>query len=314
MMLPYLHIMYRLLSFYGNFPSCYHLLTAIYRTNAMRSYNIGLSRHLVSVLSFAFITVNLLMWLPVLLLAAVIRILVPFHRIAQITSRLVDNVYRLAVKLDAWWLQTVLGIRFVIDDQNGVLQQLAKTDNPLIISNHRSWFDIFVLQALISGHGPILKFLIKAELLWVPVLGWVCIVLNFPTLKRKGDKTSRERDLKVAQSASLQINTTPGALLIFPEGTRFSERKREQGNSPYNFLLKPKPGGFKAIHNSLPKSTTIIDFSIRYHVGDDNCWRCMSGLVEEIHIKVTATQSDDIDEGLEWLEKQWLQKELWLNR
>lgn len=208
----------------------------------------------------------------------------------------------------------MLGIRFVIDDQNGVLQQLAKTDNPLIISNHRSWFDIFVLQTLISGHGPILKFLIKAELLWVPVLGWVCIVLNFPTLKRKGDKTSRERDLKVAQSASLQINTTPGALLIFPEGTRFSERKREQGNSPYNFLLKPKPGGFKAIHNSLPKSTTIIDFSIRYHLGDDNCWRCMSGLVEEIHIRVSATQSDDIDEGLEWLEKQWLQKELWLNR
>ena len=280
----------------------------------MKPYNIGLSRHLASILSFVFITVNLLVWLPVLLLAAVVRILAPFHLIAQLTSRLVDNVYRLAVKLDAWWLQTVLGIRFVIDDQNGVLQQLTKTDNPLIISNHRSWFDIFVLQTLISGHGPILKFLIKAELLWVPVLGWVCIVLNFPTLKRKGDKTSRERDLKVAQSASLQINTTPGALLIFPEGTRFSERKREQGNSPYNFLLKPKPGGFKAIHNSLPKSTTIIDFSIKYHVGDDNCWRCMSGLVEEIHIRVSATQSDDIDEGLEWLEKQWLQKELWLNR
>lgn len=267
-----------------------------------------------SILSFAFITANLLFWLPVLLVAAAARVIFPFEKIIWLTSQLVDQVYRIAVKIDAWWLRKILAIKFVVEDEGKILQKLATADTPLIISNHRSWFDIFILQTLVSSHGPILKFLIKAELIWVPVLGWVCMVLNFPRLRRKGNVTSRQRDLAVAQSASLQINTTPGALLIFPEGTRFSEMKREYSQSPYRSLLKPKPGGFRTIHNALPESTMIIDFAIRYRTGDGNCWRCMSGLLDEVHIKVSSTMSSDIDDSLEWLDKQWLQKDLWLNQ
>jgi 1-acyl-sn-glycerol-3-phosphate acyltransferase len=280
----------------------------------MSTHEITIPRHLISILSFTFITVNLLFWLPVLLIVAVTRLLLPYHQIIKLTSTLVDQVYRIAVNIDAWWMRKVLGIRFVIEDETNVLGTLEKTDSPLIISNHRSWFDVFILQTLVSSRGPILKFLIKAELLWVPVLGWVCIALNFPSLKRKGDITSRQKDLQVAQSASLQLNATPGALLIFPEGTRFSEKKRDYRNSPYNSLLTPKPGGFKIIHQSLPESTMIIDFSIRYHRGDDNCWRCMSGLLNEVHIKVSSVTSDDVRNSLEWLDNRWLQKDHWLNQ
>lgn len=280
----------------------------------MTTSSITLPRHLTSILSFAFITVNLLFWLPVLLVAAAARMIFPFHRIISLTSKLVDQVYRIAVNIDAWWLRKVLSIRFVVEDEDNILQKLTRTDSPLIISNHRSWFDVFVLQTLISSHGPILKFLIKAELIWVPVLGWICMVLNFPRLRRKGDLTSRQSDLQVAQSASLQLNTSPGALLIFPEGTRFSAMKRERSNSPYKSLLKSKPGGFKAIHSVLPESTMIIDFTIRYRAGDDNCWRCMSGLLDEVHIKVSSTTSSNIENSVEWLDKQWLRKDLWLNQ
>lgn len=269
--------------------------------------------HLSSIVSFTFITFNLLIWLPVLALAAIVRVLLPFSVIRRFTFVLVDRVYRTAARVDGWWFVKVLKLNFVIDDENEVLSKLKSSDNPLVICNHQSWFDVFLLQTIISTHGPILKFLIKAELLWVPVLGWVCIVLNFPRLKRKGDRTSRQRDLQVAQSASLDLNLTPGALLLFPEGTRFSEEKHVLQNSQYRSLLQPKPGGFSVIRDSLTSPTMIIDVSIRYQPNDRDCWRCMSGLVDEIYIKVSATSSADVSDSIEWLEKCWVSKDAWLD-
>jgi 1-acyl-sn-glycerol-3-phosphate acyltransferase len=255
----------------------------------------------------------LLIWLPILALAAILRALLPFFVVKRFTFGLVDSVYRIAVRIDGWWFIKVLKLKFVIDDENEVLSKLKSSDNPLIICNHQSWFDVFLLQTIISTHGPILKFLIKAELLWVPVLGWVCIVLNFPRLKRKGDRTSRQRDLQVAQSASSGLSLTPGALLLFPEGTRFSKEKHALQNSQYQSLLQPKPGGFSVIRDSLTSPTMIIDVSIRYQSNDRDCWRCMSGQVDDIYVKVSATSSADVSDSIEWLDKCWVTKDAWLD-
>ena len=119
-------------------------------------------------------------------------------------------------------------VRFEIEDEDLVLETLRPHESPMIIANHRSWFDIFALQTLICRRGPMLKFLIKTELLWVPVLGWVCVALNFPRLQRKGDRRTRTRDLGIVQKASLQLGASPGALLLFPEGTR-SLWKQQKG-------------------------------------------------------------------------------------
>lgn len=268
-------------------------------------------RHLVSVVSWTFITINLLIWLPFLLCAAVIRFVFPVNAIKALTDDLVDKVYRIATRIDGWWIEKVLRVRFEIEDEDLVLETLRPHESPMIIANHRSWFDIFALQTLICRQGPMLKFLIKTELLWVPVLGWVCVALNFPRLQRKGDLRTRTRDLGIVQKASLQLGASPGALLLFPEGTRYTEEKRLQNGSPYKSLLRPKPGGFSTIFQSLPDSTTIIDFSIGYEPGDDNCWRCMSGLVNIVRVKVSRAAVGGID-GLEWLEDTWRRKDVWL--
>ena len=268
-------------------------------------------RHGTSVLSFTFITLNLLFWLPFLLLSALLRFVFPLSAVISLTDVLVDKVYRIAAGIHGWWIETVLGVRFQIEDKDHVLDNLRANESPLIIANHRSWFDIFTLQTLICRNGPMLKFLIKTELLWVPVLGWVCIALNFPRLQRKGDREARSRDLEIVQHASLQLGSSPGALLLFPEGTRFTDAKRSASNSPYQSLLRPKPGGFGMIFSSVPDTTTIIDFSLGYQSGDDNCWRCMSGLVDVVHVKVTRAAKSSID-GLEWLEECWRQKDTWL--
>jgi 1-acyl-sn-glycerol-3-phosphate acyltransferase len=273
--------------------------------------------HVLSFFSFLFITVNLLFWLPFLILSALIRFLLPFKIVEKTTFKIVQLIYRFAAVFDGWWFLHVLRIRFDIEDEGQVLANLSMNDSPLIICNHQSWFDTFLLQTLISRSGPMLKFLIKRELLWVPVLGWVCLALDFPRLNRKGDTDSRTRDREVAEQASLKLGNEAGALLLFPEGTRSSATKRQVRQSPHQNLLQPKRGGFniilQATANNPGKDTRLLDISIRYEPGDANCWRCMSGVVDLIHVKVTSTPTGQISDGAHWLEDCWREKDKWLS-
>lgn len=275
---------------------------------------LSLFSHVMSFVSFAFVTVNLLLWLPVLLLVALVRVVAPIRVVEKAAHCVVQFVYRAAVNLDAWWFSSVLGIKFEIEDPMDVLGRLSRSQSPAIICNHQSWFDIFLLQTLISGRGPMLKFVIKAELLWIPVLGWICLALNFPRLTRRVDAESRSKDRSRVQSASLTLGKEPGGLLIFPEGTRFNETKRVTRSSPHRHLLRPKSGGLSVIQQSMPAGTSILDISIRYNSGDANCWRCMSGLVNKIQVKVESFQLEDVDDASAWLNHRWSVKDAWLGR
>ena len=270
-------------------------------------------RHIVSLSSFLLVTLNLLIWMPLLLLALVLRLILPAGRSGR-ADDLVNLAYKTAVRIDAWWLTQVLRIRFVIEDEEGLLQSLDVDDSPLLVCNHRSWFDIFLLQSIISRRGPILKFLIKSELLWVPVLGWICLALNFPTLQRVGDRRSRAADIERVRTASAQLGTTPGGLLIFPEGTRYTEAKHALQHSPYKNLLRPKTGGFSAMLCSTSPETTILDVTIRYGSDTDTCWRCMSGAVDEVRVRLKSLRSGEISDAAEWLDNCWRDKESWLAR
>lgn len=259
-----------------------------------------------------FVAANLLLWLPLLLLAASMRIVLPLSIVKKATYQMVGVVYRLAVKIDAFWISRVLGVKLEVADNLQILGSLSPADSLVVICNHQSWFDIFLLQTLISRSGPILKFVIKTELLWVPVLGSVCLTLNFPRLSRKSDARSRAKDLRNVELASLRLEEELGGLLIFPEGTRFSEEKRRLGHSPHQLLLAPRPGGLTVIQQSMPAATGILDISIRYDLGDANCWRCMSGVVDAVQVKVESFQMREVNNVPDWLNQRWSVKDAWL--
>ena len=116
----------------------------------------------------------------------------------------------------------------------------------------------------------------------------------------------------VAETAGTQLGETPGALLLFPEGTRFSEPKRTATDSPYQYLLKPRIGGYETIQRAMPDDALVWDVAIRYAPGDDDCWRCMSGAVSEIHVKLTETTIASMNDPVEWLAEAWSEKDAWL--
>ncbi|MCB0415112.1 MAG: 1-acyl-sn-glycerol-3-phosphate acyltransferase, partial [Bdellovibrionales bacterium] len=79
-------------------------------------------------------------------------------------------------------IDTLTKTRFEIIQEKEL--NFSKTKSYLIISNHRSWVDILVLQRIFNKQVPFLRFFIKQELKWIPFLGLAFKILDFPFMKR----------------------------------------------------------------------------------------------------------------------------------
>ena len=259
-------------------------------------------RHLLSLLTALVVVVNLGFWVIFLLLFAFLRLALTAPDMRRRISTATEWIYRRAAGVHNFWMFRVVGIQLEIEGH------LPDHPAPIIISNHQSWMDIPVLHGAITAQGPILKFLIKRELLWVPIIGWICYALNFPRLNRGKGKGARGKDFAAIQAFSKTLNTERGALMIYAEGTRFTRQKHHNQKSPYRHLLLPRPGGLKIALESVPPETPVIDISIVYR-GDTNFWHCLGGSTRSIKVVIRTYQSTDIHDVRSWLTARWEEKD-----
>ena len=69
--------------------------------------------------------------------------------------------------------------RFELDLPDGLRREASY----LVLCNHQSWVDIPVLQKLFNRRLPLLRFFLKSQLIWVPLLGLAWWALDFPFMK-----------------------------------------------------------------------------------------------------------------------------------
>mgnify|MGYP003857626397 FL=1 len=172
-------------------------------------------------------------------------------------------------------------------------ENLKQNDWYFVNSNHQSWTDIPVVQKVMNGKTPMLKFFLKQELIWVPVLGVCWWALDFPFMKRyspqylKKHPEMKGKDLETTRKACEKFKTTPVAVLNFLEGTRFTNAKRDQQQSPYTNLLKPKYGGAAFVLGSMGEQMhTMLDITIYYPDGTPGFWDLLCGKVKNIVVDV----------------------------
>jgi 1-acyl-sn-glycerol-3-phosphate acyltransferase len=264
-----------------------------------------LARQGLSVLSALWVIGNLTFWLLLLILCFPVSIMLRLVRQSVWLERWIQWIYQSAVKIDSFWMFKVVGIRFEIEGT------LPNTTRAIVIANHQSWFDIPIVQEIISARGPRLTFLIKDSLAWVPIIGWICLLLGFPRLKRSGLTSDRAADLHAVEQAAIHSRDNEHALLVFAEGTRFTAAKRLDQGSPYAHLLHPKGGGLAAACDIFPSGTPIIDIAIHYE-GSSHFWDCLGGATRTIRIKLTShTVTRDLD-AKAFLNTLWDEKDAWL--
>lgn len=164
----------------------------------------------------------------------------------------------------------------------------------LVSCNHRSWVDILVLQRCFNRRLPLLRFFLKRELIRVPFLGMAWWALDFPFMRRDSkaalarQPSLKGRDLENARKACEKFRNIPVAMMNFPEGTRFSVSKRDQGKSPFRNLLLPRIGGMGQVLYALgDQLDALIDVTIIYPREDNAAraptfWDLLTGRVPRI--------------------------------
>jgi len=104
----------------------------------------------------------------------------------------------------------------------------------VVASNHISWFDVFALASVIEVPY---HFVAKKELLKIPLFGAALEGAGHITI----DRSNRERAIESLRQAGEKIRRSPGAVVIFPEGTR-SRNGRLQPFKKGAFVLAAESG------------------------------------------------------------------------
>jgi 1-acyl-sn-glycerol-3-phosphate acyltransferase len=199
----------------------------------------------------------------------------------------------------------------------------------IVIANHQSWTDIVVLQRIFTGKIPFLKFFLKKELIWVPVLGLAWWALDFPFMRRYSQSFLMKyphlkgKDIEVTKKACQKFKDIPVSIMNFVEGTRFTPQKHAKQESPYNNLLKPKSGGVGFVFSTMGSMiTSIIDVTIVYPQGQASFWDFLCGKVNTIRVHVEEIPVTDdfigdyVDDPVfkntfqQWLKCLWYEKDI----
>jgi 1-acyl-sn-glycerol-3-phosphate acyltransferase len=258
-----------------------------------------LPHSLIGVLSFLAFILNTLFWIPFLTLTAIVRVLVPAPAVARVCRRVAHWIAERWIGINVLGLQAGGHIRWHVTQP----ADLRPDAWYLVTCNHRSWVDIVVVQWLFNRRIPMLKFFLKKELFWVPVLGLAWWALEFPFMKRYPRAVLdqrpdlRGRDLETTKRACERFRDVPVSVLNFLEGTRFSPSKRDRQASPYQHLLLPRAGGVAQVVASLgDRLRGWLDVTIVYPEGTPTFWDLISGRIGQIAVHV-----DELTLDLDWV-------------
>ena len=218
---------------------------------------------------------------------ALLKLSIPKPAPRRLANRILNAQAEVWIAMNNAWIALV-GNRHWADATLPVLQRKGSY---LVVCNHQSWVDIFILQRLFFRQIPFLKFFLKRELLYVPVIGLAWWALDFPFLRRQANATGMEKDLRAARKACERFRDLPVSLVSFVEGTRFSEAKHKVQRSPYRHLLKPKLGAFGMSLATLgDRFDMLIDVTIAYPQGVPSLWDLMAGKVKNVAISVRVLE------------------------
>ena len=196
----------------------------------------------------------------------------------------------------------------------------------LVNCNHQSWVDIFVLQRVFNRRIPLLKFFLKQQLIYVPVIGLAWWALEFPFMRRHSatylqqHPEKRTQDLETARKACARFAVVPTSVMNFPEGTRYTPAKAKKQRSPYRHLLRPRAGALGLSLSVLgAQFRSMLDVTIVYPDGLPTFWDFLCDRVPRVVVDVRQLAVPEAlcggdyvtDAALRSALQQWLQG-IWL--
>ncbi len=241
------------------------------------------------VIGLILFALNTLFWAIQLFAVALVKLLIPIPSVRRRLSLVLTQIAEGWIAVDNWLMSRVERHPWQVTGLEG----LRRDRSYLVCCNHISWVDIPVLQRVFYKRIPFLRFFLKQELIYVPVLGLAWWALDFPFMKRYSPAyllrhpEKRNADLVTARKAVEKFRHAPTAILNFLEGTRFTPAKHRAQESPYAHLLRPKAGGLASVIEVMgDQVAALLDVTIVYPDGPVSLWGLLSGRLGRVVVHV----------------------------
>ena len=235
------------------------------------------------------IAANTLFHVPLLLAVALVKALLPFQRVRVAINPLLTGLAESWIGVNNWMWDRFTDTRLRVRDDAA----LQMDGHYLVLANHQSWVDILVLQKVFNRRIPLLRFFLKRQLFWVPLLGLAWWALDFPFMGRYSKREIArnpelgKRDMEATRRACAKFVDIPVSVMNFVEGTRYTADKHAGQASPYRHLLKPKSGGVAFVLDAMGQGLhAIVDVTIAYPGGRPSMMDLMANRVPQVIVQV----------------------------
>jgi len=251
----------------------------------MLSFLPSLARGIIASLLFSL---NVLFWPFIIFAFSIPKFLLPFNSMRRIFDRIFLWLAENWISCNSGWMNLTQNTKW---DVQGV-EDFNYNGWYLVVSNHQSWVDIFVMQHLLNRRIPLMKFFLKRELIWVPVMGLAWWALEFPFLRRhsaeylKKQPQQKRKDFDTTRLSCEKFANIPTSVMNFLEGTRFTKSKHARQESPYQYLLRPKAGGIALALSVLgDKFNSLLNITIVYPDGIPTFWEFLCGKLKRVIVR-----------------------------
>jgi 1-acyl-sn-glycerol-3-phosphate acyltransferase len=279
-------------------------------------------------LVFMLITINTTLLTLLICMVSIVKFASPKGRARNAVTHFLSSLGELWVSFNRFLVSFYKGLEWDVH----VPPEIHPNGRYLVFCNHQSGVDILALQHCLNRKAPFGRYLLKQQLIWVPVLGVAWWALDMAFLRRYSHQellrnpSLRGKDLENAARACEKLKHIPVSMMTFPEGTRFSLEKQKSQDSPYKHLLRPKYGGVGQVLYSFDDALdALIDVTICYPDGIPTVWQYISGQVRKISLHVQLrpipgalrgrnfrTDALGKAELKEWLGEIWLEKDQYM--
>lgn len=266
------------------------------------------------ILAFSLVSLHTVFFCTLVYVFALFKIVFPIRALRTVFSQIITGIGELWMDSNAFITRFTQKIEWTIKLPEG----LTKNTSYLVLANHQTWNDIVVLHQAFRRKIPFLRFFIKKQLFWVPFLGPAWWAFDFPFMNRFSKEylekhpEKKGQDVQNAKKRCRRFRDLHTAILIFPEGTRFTQAKHSKKKSPFKYLLPPKAGGLATVLDVMgDQFDSVLDVTIAYPDGAQSFWGLITGKVKSVifECKQLPLPKNDYEAIKDWLNQRWWEKD-----
>ncbi len=252
-------------------------------------------------ISFTLFCFNLALCGSLVFAGGLLKLLIPLPVFRRNLAYPMNFFYRLWALINYLLICTFNKVSWTIKgDEN-----LDKNSWYLMIANHQSWLDIFILSHFARTRIPEPRYFLKDSLKKVPFVGMACWALDMPFMRRYSRSYLKKnphligKDIETTKKSCLKFKNQPTTIINFVEGTRYTEEKHRRQNNKFQHLLTPKASGIAFTMQTMGEQfDKILLVSIIYPQNPGHIMKDMlKGKLKEVVIDIEQINNSELLRG-----------------